>query len=50
VQPYAVPGTSYPKKEGGKIIHRFYCPECREAEKIWHADKNRNAEQDGDAD
>ena len=43
VQPYAVPGTSYAKEDGGKRIPRYYCPECREAEKIWHADKNKNA-------
>jgi predicted RNA-binding Zn-ribbon protein involved in translation (DUF1610 family) len=42
VQPYAVPGTTYAKEEGGKKIRRFYCPECREAEMIWHAEKSKN--------
>jgi hypothetical protein len=42
-QPYAVPGSSYAKEEGGKMTRRFYCPECREAEKMWHADKHKNS-------
>lgn len=42
-QPYAVPGSTYAKEEGGKKTRRFYCPECREAEKMWHADKHKNS-------
>ena len=35
---YAVPGTDYAKREGGKKFRRFYCSECREQEeKWWHS-------------
>lgn len=43
---YAVPGSDYAKQEGGKMIRRYHCPECREAEQKWHAwyqeNKKRN--------